>query len=54
MQFQLEIKKLLVFILGKDQGGEVLAFLLSWSVLVPLLCAGRVSEADGLLLISIV
>lgn len=29
MQFQLEVKKLLVLILGRGQGGEVLASLLS-------------------------
>lgn len=27
MQFQLEIKQLLVLILGRGQGGEILAFL---------------------------
>lgn len=49
MQFQLEMKKPLVLILGSVQGGE--APLLSRSVFAPMLFAGRVSESDGLLLI---
>lgn len=39
MKFQLEMKKPHVLILGKCQGGEVLALML---------CGGRVSESGGL------